>query len=167
MNKYIYKNFLDDKTIYKKNVAFWDSIIKSLLIPENHIFSEYIATSDGFGNDFHDGNPIYNFKVDSLNKGVRIVQKEPEESSIQFSAWVNKTELPNEQLIDELVIDIELTQETVLLTIDLIHAWILSDLTKFRMKRYIKTIYACPFISPNLIIFVLNKIRTNEANRFL
>lgn len=44
------------------------------------MFSGYIATSDGFGNDFNDGNPIYNFKIDNLNKGVRIIQEEPEES---------------------------------------------------------------------------------------
>lgn len=140
MNEYIYKNFLDDKSIYKKNVTFWNNLINSLLAPENYTFSEYIATSDGFGNDFYDGNPIYNFKIDNLNKGVRIVQEEPEESSKQFSAWIKETELANEQLVDELVINIELTQETVLLAIDLIHAWILSDLTKFRMKRYIETI---------------------------
>ena len=140
MNKYLYKNFLNDKTVYKKNVAFWESIIKSLLIQENFIFSEYIATSDGYGNEFYDGNPIYNFKIDNLNKGVRVIQEEPEESSIRFSAWINEAELANEQIIDELVINLELTQETTLLAIDLIHAWILSDLTKFRMKRYIKTI---------------------------
>ncbi len=140
MNQYIFKNFLDDKIIYKKNIAFWDSIIKSLLIPENHVFSEYIATSDGFGNDFYDGNPIYNFKIDNLNKGVRIIQEEPEESSIQFSAWIKETELPSGQFVNELVINLELTPETILLVIDLIHAWILSDLTKFRMKRYIETI---------------------------
>ena len=140
MNKYIYKNFLDNKSIYKKNVAFWDNIIKSLLIPENQILTEYIATSDGFGNDFYDGNPIYNFKIDNLNKGVRIIQEEPEESSIQFSAWINETELPTGQFVNELVVNLELTTETTILVIDLIHAWILSDLTKFRMKRYIETI---------------------------
>ena len=140
MNKYLYKNFLDDKSIYKKNVAFWDSIIKSLLTPENHVVSEYIATSDGFGNDFYDGNPIYNFKIENLNKGVRIIQEEPEESSIQFSAWIKETELTTGQFVNELVINLELTPETTLLVIDLIHAWILSDLTKFRMKRYIETI---------------------------
>lgn len=140
LDKYIFKNFLNDKSVYKKNVAFWDSIIKSLLIPENHVFSEYIATSDGFGNDFYDGNPIYNFKTDNLNKGVRIVQEEPEESSIQFSARIKETELSTGQFVDELVINLELTPETTFLVIDLIHAWVLSDLTKFRMKRYIETI---------------------------
>ena len=109
-------------------------------MPENCVFAKYIATSDGFGNDFDDGNPIYNFKIDNLNKGVRIVQEEPGESSILFSARVNETELANEQFIDELVINLKLTPETIFLVIDLIHAWILSDLTKFRMKRYIETI---------------------------
>lgn len=140
MNTYIFKDFLSNKEIYKKNIALWESIINGLLNPENYDFDEYIATSDGFGNEFYDGNPIYNFKVDKLNKGVRIIQEEPEESSIQLSAWIEETELANGGIIDELVINIELTKETIFLTIDLINAWILNDLTNFRMKRYLKTI---------------------------
>lgn len=140
MNTYIFKDFLNNKEIYKKNIALWESIINGLLNPENYDFDEYIATSDGFGNEFYDGNPIYNFKVDKLNKGVRIIQEEPEESSIQLSAWIEETELANGKIIDELVIDMELTKETIFLTIDLINAWILNDLTNFRMKRYLKTI---------------------------
>ena len=140
MNNYFYKNFLDDKSVYKKNVIFWNNIIKKLLVSENYTFSEYIATSDGFGNEFYDGNPICNFKIDNLNKGVRIIQDEPAENSMLFSTWINVTELADKQPIDELVINLELSQETILLTIDLIQAWILSDLTKFRMKRYIETL---------------------------
>lgn len=140
MKPYLFKDFLDNKEVYKKNVAFWDSLIKGLLTPENIECSKYISTSDGFGNEFYDGNPIYNFKIDKLNKGVRIIQEEPEESSIQISAWIEETELANNEKIDELVINLELTSDTIFLAIDLINAWILNDLTIFRMKRYIKTI---------------------------
>ncbi|MEA3445547.1 MAG: hypothetical protein U9R19_12575 [Bacteroidota bacterium] len=140
MNNYLFESFLDDKVVYKKNVTFWNSIIKSLFIQENISYSEYISTCDGYGNEFYDGNPICNFKIDNLNKAVKIVQNEPGDSQIKFSAWIIETELADNQLIDELVINIELTQETILVAIDLIHAWILSDLTKFRMKRYIETI---------------------------
>lgn len=140
MTKYLYKSFLDDKAVYKKNVAFWDKVVKSLLQTVNYTFAEYIATDDGYGNEFYDGNPIYNFMIDSLNKGVRIIQEEPEENPNQFTAWISETELPNGNKLDELVINIQLTQETILLTIDLINAWILNDLTKFRMKRYVETI---------------------------
>ena len=140
MNTYIFKDFLDNKDVYKKNVTLWDSIINGLLKPEKYDFKGYIATSDGFGNEFYDGNPIANFMVEKLNKGVRIIQEEHGESSKQFSAWLAETELANGETIDELVIDIELTKETIYLAIDLINAWILNDLTKFRMKRYIQTL---------------------------
>ena len=139
MDNYIFKDFLDNKEVYKENVNFWDSIISDLLTSEHYKFDSYIATSDGFGNEFYDGNPIFNFKIDRLNKAVRIIQEEVEESNVQFSAWINQTTLSNEQAIDELVIHLELTKETAFLTIDLINAWILNDLTIFRMKRYIKT----------------------------
>ena len=137
---YLYKNFLIDKNIYKKNVSFWDSIISKLLESEKIEFNEYVATANGFGSEFFDGNPIYNFKIDKLNKGVRIIQEEPEESTFQLSAWVEETELVKGEKIDELVINLELTTETVFIVIDLINAWILNDLTKFRMKRYINTL---------------------------
>ncbi len=140
MNTFIFKDFLDNKEVYKKNVAFWNNIINALLKPERYDFDEYVATSDGNGNQFYDGNPIYNFKVDKLNKGVRIIQEEQEGSSIQLSAWIEETELANAETIDELVINLELTKETIFLAVDLISAWILNDLTKFRMKRYIKTL---------------------------
>lgn len=137
---YIYKKFLDNRNIYKKNVSFWNNIITDLLNSEKFEFDEYVATSDGFGNEFYDGNPIYNFKIDKLNKGVRIIQQELEESVIQLSAWIEEAELVNGEIIDELVINLELTTETVFIVIDLINAWILNDLTKFRMKRYINTL---------------------------
>jgi ribosome-associated translation inhibitor RaiA len=141
MNIHIYKNFLVSKDIYRKNVKYWDDIIKNLLIPEKFDFVEYLSTNDGFGNNFCDGNPIYNFKVDRLNKGVRIIQEEPEtNNNILFSAWINELELETNEKIDELVISLELTQETTFLAIDLINAWILRDLTKHRMKNYIKTV---------------------------
>lgn len=141
MNTHIYKNFLIDKDIYKMNVKYWDNIIKRLLIIEKFDFTEYLSTNDGFGNDFCDGNPIYNFKIERLNKGVRIIQEEPETNDyILFSAWINELEIETTEKIDELVISLELTQETTLLAIDLINAWILRDLTKHRMNNYIKTV---------------------------
>ena len=99
--------------------AYRIAIDNGLLKPEKYDFDEYIATSDGYGNEFYDGNPIYNFKVDKLNKGVRIIQEEPEESSIQLSAWIEETELANGKTIDELVINMELTKETIFLTPEL------------------------------------------------
>jgi len=141
MKIHLYKNFLENKEIYKKNVKYWDNIIKNLLIPEKFDFAEYVSTNDGFGNDFFDGNPIYNFKIDRLNKCVRIIQEEPEtNNNILFSAWINEIEIETTEKIDELVISLELTQETTFLAIDLINAWILRDLTKHRMKNYIKTV---------------------------
>jgi len=141
MNIHLYKNFLENAEIYKKNVKYWDNIIKNLLIPEKFDFTEYVSTNDGYGNDFCDGNPIYNFKIDRLNKGVRIIQEEPETNNkILFSAWINELEIETNEKIDELVISLELTQETTFLAIDLINAWILRDLTKHRMKNYIKTV---------------------------
>ncbi len=141
MNNHLYKNFLRNKEIYNKNVKYWDEIVRQLLRTEQYEFEHYINTNDGLGNEFYDGNPIYNFKIDSLNKCVRIIQEEPETNkSILFSAWINEMETDTNEKIDELVISLELTQETTILAIDIISAWVLRDLTKHRMKNYIKTV---------------------------
>ena len=88
-----------------------------------------------------DGNPIYHFKVRQLNKCVRIVQEEAgTNKNILFSASINETELEENESADELVINLELCIETYLLAIDLIKAWILRDLTKFRMKKHIQSV---------------------------
>ena len=140
MNNYLYQDFLGNKETYKKNVSFWMNIIKNILSPEKHEYTEYISTTDNLGNEFFDGNPISNLLVERLNKAVRIIQEEPgTNKKMLFSAWLNEIELQEGQRIDELVISLELTQETALLAVDLINAWILRDLTKFRMKEYIKT----------------------------
>ncbi len=111
------KNFLDNKSVYKENVEFWDKIIQSLLQTE-YTFAKYIATDDGYGNEFYDGNPIYNFMIESLNKGVRIIQEEAEDAQNQFAAWVNTAKLPDGNDIDELVINLQLSKETCLLAVD-------------------------------------------------
>lgn len=140
MTQYIFKDFLDNKESYLKSVELWSSVVGNLLKPEKYEFDEYVATSDGFGNDFLDGNPIFSFKIDSLNKGVRIIQNEPDSSAVKLSAWLTDAELANGNTINELVINLGLTAETIFLTVDLINAWILNDSTVFRMKRYIETI---------------------------
>ena len=138
---HLYKNFLENKDIYKKNVLYWENIVKNMLYPEKYEIKPYLSTTDGFGNEFFDGNPIYHFKVETLNKCVRIVQEEPETNRhLLFSAWLNEVEIDTNQKCDELVISLELTHETTLLAVDLINAWILRDLTNYRMKNYLTTI---------------------------
>jgi len=76
-----------------------------------------------------------------LNKAVRIIQEEPgTNEKVLFSAWLNQVEISENIRTDELVITLELTNETAFLAIDAISAWILRDLTPFRMKNYIKTL---------------------------
>ena len=101
--EHLYKTFLEDKAIYQKNYDYWNSIISSMLSAENHVLESYIDTSDGLGNELMDGNPIYHFKVRQLNKCVRIVQDEAgTNKNILFSAWINETELEENESADEL-----------------------------------------------------------------
>ncbi|MEA3451712.1 MAG: hypothetical protein U9Q83_07390, partial [Bacteroidota bacterium] len=79
---------------------------------------------------------------DNSNKAVRIIQEEIETDKVEFSAWLNKLSLTDDSEVDELVISVELSNESVLLAIELINAWIINNFPKAKMERFIKKIFA-------------------------
>ena len=141
MVTHLYKTFLVNDEVYKKNIDFWKTIVYTLLSVENITFQNYLSTTKKDGSTFIDGNPIYNFKVNSSNRAVRIIQEEIETNKLEFSAWLSTLQLANGDMIDELVISMELSNESVLLTIELINAWIINKFSKQKMEKYIDKLF--------------------------
>ncbi len=141
MATHLYKDFLEKKEVYKKNVNYWQQIIDNLLLSENLGYSEYLSTNDGFGNEFYDGNPIFHFRIHQSPRAVRIIQEEIERSGVEFSAWLNRLELENETL-DELVLSLELSHESALLAIELINAWVINNFSPQKMEKYIDKLFS-------------------------
>ncbi len=141
MVTHLYKNFLVNDEVYKKNIDFWKTIVYTLLSVENITFQNYLSTTKKDGSTFIDGNPIYNFKVNNSNRAVRIIQEEIETNKLEFSAWLSTLQLSNGDMIDELVISMELSNESVLLTIELINAWIINKFSKQKMEKYIDKLF--------------------------
>ena len=150
MVTHLYTNFLESEKIYRKNIDFWDKIVHTILATENITSQIYLTTTKPDGSLYLDGNPIYHFKVG--DRGVRIIQEEIERDSIEFSAWLDVAELVDESVIDELVISLELSQESCLLAVDVINAWIINHLSKSKMGEYIDKV----FILKDTIIGVEN-----------
>ncbi len=141
MVTHLYNDFLKDKQVYKKNIDFWKTIIYTLLSAENLTFQEYVSTTKKDGSLYADGNPIYNFKIDNSNRAVRIIQEEIETNDIEFSAWTDKLQLADNTTVEELVISLELSNESVLLSIELINAWIINDFSKQKMDKFIEKLF--------------------------
>ncbi len=141
MVTHLYQRFLENKEVYNQNIDFWKTIIYTLLSVENLTFQNYISTTKKDGSLYTDGNPIYNFKIDNSNRAVRIIQEEIETDKIEFSAWIDTLELTNGNTVEELVISLELSNESVLFSIELINAWIINSFSKQKMEKYIEKLF--------------------------
>ena len=141
MITHLFKNFLENEQVYKKNIDYWKTIIYTLLSIEKLTFNEYVSAKKKDGSLYTDGNPIFNFKLDNSNRAVRIIQEEIESDTIEFSAWLDTLELKDNSIIDELVISMELSNESVLLSIELINAWIINGFSKQKMNKFIDKLF--------------------------
>ena len=140
MVTHLYKQFLESEENYSESIDFWKTIVFTLLSVENLTFHNYLTTTKKDGSFYLDGNPIYNFRIDNTNRAVRIIQEEIETNNVEFSAWISTFESENEE-IEELVISLELSQESTLLAIELINAWIINNFSKQKMERFIDKLF--------------------------
>ena len=120
--KKTFKDFLKNKKIYFKCVKHWEKLIKDSL--PSITFKKYFKTTFNNGEDFLDGNPIFNFKDENSNKAVFIIQEEAESKNVYFKSYIDKFETESET-IEKLVIVLELSEESEQLAINLIKKWIL------------------------------------------
>ncbi|MCK5718265.1 MAG: hypothetical protein KAH77_12330 [Thiomargarita sp.] len=131
MIQHLFKNFLDNKTVYLQNISYWQK-----MVADNHgpHFKEYVKTHFANGTPFLDGNPIFNGLFD--NKALRIIQEEPETQALSIAAWLDTVEIDN-TMIPELVISLELSNESAEMAHTFIKAWIVDNLNNATMKALI------------------------------
>ncbi len=140
MVTHLYKDFLNNEKEYLKNVNLWKTVIYTLLSVENLTFTNYLQTIKKDGSLYMDGNPIFDFRIKDLNRAVRIIQEEIETDEVEFSAWLNKIEVGDET-VEELVISLELSQESLLLAIELVNAWIINIFSNEKMNKFIDKLF--------------------------
>lgn len=139
MINFLFKNFLLDKVEYQKAIQFWNKLIDIILL-NNNIKSESILTYKySNGEPFHDGNPIIDRYIKSINKSVRIIQEEVASDKLNINAWIKETEF-NEITYLELVISNELSYESSLLAEELIREWIVNNKSKDEMEKIIENV---------------------------
>ncbi|OGS70050.1 MAG: hypothetical protein A3F91_12750 [Flavobacteria bacterium RIFCSPLOWO2_12_FULL_35_11] len=136
--KILYQKFLEDKRNYNLNVGYWKKKLQRALDKKFLIESNYVTNKNDKGKSFYDGNPIYSYIDISKQKGLRIVQENPKElenySEIKLlEAWTSKIILietfnKNELVINELVISLYLSRNSVNESIELIKKWFSEDI---------------------------------------
>jgi hypothetical protein len=134
--QHLFKNFLEDKQVYQKNIVYWKNILGNIIkdISENY---DWLEPQFINGESFFDGNPMVSLICHSPKKAIRIIQEEPESDSIEIGAWVDNFYLSEDELIKELVISLELSSESEKLAKTLIKKWIIEDLNNLQMFQFI------------------------------
>ncbi len=136
--KFLFENFLRDKRVYVLNQSFWASQLGKA-IPEDIIeLKNWYHNEFANGLKIYDGNPIYSLLI-RPNKSIRIIQEEPESVAPEITAWIQETEGNEKNKIEELVISLELSEQTKALTLELAHQWAKKDTNTSAMEDLIAT----------------------------
>lgn len=141
MAQILFPNFLKDKEVYLLARAFWQEQFDQFA--QKHGL-EYVPYLNDTPLEF-DGNPIFNAWGPAINRGVRIIQVEPESEEVVFSAWLDTVETEEGKLaIDELVIDLVLSEETNEAAFRLILNWLEKRVEKEEIERLIEMYLKAP-----------------------
>lgn len=135
----LYTNFLHDTSIYDAAEAFWKTHFDELAEAHGFSYHPYINTIMRSGRKLYDGNPIYSALAPTLNRGVRIIQEEPEEGEeLYISGWLDTMELSQDRPpINELVIALILSEETQPIAAQWIQAWVVEQVSAEEMDKLI------------------------------
>lgn len=111
MPQILYPGFLESYRTYQELELFWESLFSRIAEQNRWSWRSWMKPTFANGTPFFDGNPIFNAYVPELNRGVRILQVEPEESG-EFSYYPDVVEMEDGHTFQELVISLILTEET-------------------------------------------------------
>ena len=139
MVKHLFKDFLTDKAEYGKARKYWDDLLGELFSPlaikcEKRLNFHYIN-----GEEILDGNPMADRYFESLKKMIRIIQNEVSQPGLSLDVWTEEKEINKDEKASELVVSLELSEESVKIVKELLKKWIIEDYSIEAMERYIET----------------------------
>ncbi|GEM_PF-813583 len=149
MVHHLFKDFLENQEVYILNENYWKDQFDNLLLQNGTslVCREWLKTTFSNGVKFFDGNPIFNVLCPSLNKAVRIIQEEPTSNHLVISAWLDEFPTADDQeTVKELVIVLELSEESRDLAKGLIKAWLVENAGSEEMQTLIDKEMTSPLI---------------------
>lgn len=114
--------------------ARWQRLFEQLLSAKQYTFRPFLNEKR------IDGNPMFSAYVPEVNRAVRIIQVDPAEavSEVDIKAWLDQAVMPEqEDRVEELVIDLVLTNESERLSKQLIDGWLVQGLSMMEMEKKI------------------------------
>lgn len=134
MGQALYATFLENSHVYHLAKARWLGLFEQLLSTKQYTFRPFLNEKR------MDGNPMFTAYVPAVGRAVRIIQVDPAEAAaeVDIAAWLDQAVLPErEERVEELVIDLVLTNESERLSKQLLDAWLLQRLSITDMKKKI------------------------------
>jgi hypothetical protein len=118
-----YPDFLKSYDHYQEVEQFWRNLFDGIVLERGWTWAPWMTPAFADGNPFFDGNPIFNAYVPEADRGVRILQTDPEDSD-EFSYYEDVVELEDGKRFPELVISLILTEETRMKAGEAIKRWL-------------------------------------------
>lgn len=134
MLKSLYPDFLTDMDQYNKAVQYWKDLWgnASSHPPQFQGWrSPWINTIFEDGTPMQDGNPIFSAICQTKQRGLRVIQFEPDDTTTNFHyslAVSGSGDITDPEAITELVIACALTDANALLAQLLMNSWISGSL---------------------------------------
>jgi hypothetical protein len=154
---HLFPDFLENKKTYSLNVEHWSQLlnsvvdVKSMSVGMTYIYAHTLTATFNNGNLFMDGNPIFDAVINNY-RAIRIIQQEPtDDDDLTISAWIDKREFAG-KLLDELVIDLELTEENQTKAILLLKLWLNFNTSCDDMMVHIDNICATTNVSDAIMV---------------
>ena len=133
MPEVLFPNFLKDKDEYLKSRAFWKDQFDQLAEKHGFTYTSYLNDEPL---EF-DGNPIFNAWVPEIGRGVRIIQVEAGVEGPELSAWLDSVEIGDGVVVEELVVDIKLSSDSLTNLLELLENWLPVKLSRSEIEKHL------------------------------
>lgn len=142
----LFPRFLESDREYEAAEAFWASLFHELIGPAGGTGDWKPWRSNCYVNPIpveRDGNPIFAVVGVSRGRALQVIQWAPESDGVEIAAWVAQVPGPPEgaaEFIDELTINLSLSDESARLARRLVALWLRDDLPVCEMAEQIRQI---------------------------
>jgi DNA modification methylase len=131
-----FPDFMEQAASYDAAEELWKTKLDAIAELYGFKCVSYINVFSSNGNKHRHGNPIFSSKVNATNRAVRIIQEKAEHPNDQFiSAWLDSFAIDEAKPLQELVISLVLSEETLVVAENLISLWLGKNLNVDSMEQ--------------------------------
>jgi hypothetical protein len=138
MARRLFESFLEDPEQYLAAEQYWEALVADVAESMNQANEWRRWIPIDRDSSVERGNPIFDGRSYGLNRGFRIMQREPPSDDVEISAWVASYKPEDVALpLHELFINLALTEESADLARLLLRKWMRAETTVEGMEDFI------------------------------